>query len=95
MGGGAGGFGGTGSHGFAGGKVRHIGHLYGYQEDWMAKTKETIERELKYRGIAPEVIEEVVSKVEEPSHLMPVVVAILATALVCTLIFVGIWENTP
>jgi hypothetical protein len=95
MGGGAAGFGGTGSHGLGGGRVHHIGHLNGYEEDWMAKTKETLRRELEFRGIAPEIINEVVSKVEEPSHLMPVIVAILATALVCTLVFVVIWENTP
>jgi hypothetical protein len=39
-------------HHFVGG---HIGRIYGYSEDWMARTKKTIEDELRYRGIAPEV----------------------------------------
>jgi len=87
---GSGSFGG--GHHFVGG---HIGRIYGYSEDWMARTKKTIEDELRYRGIAPEVIDEVVSKVEEPSHVMPVLLAIVTTALICTLIFVVIWESTP
>jgi hypothetical protein len=86
MGGGAAGF---------GGHVRSIGHLNGYGEDWMAKTKKTIEDELRFRGIAPETINEIVSKIEEPSVVMPVLLAIVATAFVCTLIFVAIWESTP
>jgi hypothetical protein len=85
---------GSGSFGrhFVGGR---IDRMYGYSEDWMARTKKTIEDELRYRGIEPEVIDEVVSKVEEPSHVMPVLLAIVTTALICTLIFVVIWESTP
>lgn len=61
----------------------------------MATTKKTLEAELKFRGIDPAIINEVVSKVEEPSVAGPVWIAILATALICTLIFVVIWESTP
>ena len=60
----------------------------------MASTKKTIEDERRFRGIAPEIINEVVSKVEEPSVAGPVWIAILATALVLSLIFFVIWENT-
>jgi len=95
MGGGAFGFGGHGGQGFAGGRVHGIGHLNGYGDDWMAKTKKTIEDELRFRGIAPETINEIVSKIEEPSLVMPVLLAIVTTAFVCTLIFVAIWESTP
>ena len=96
MGGGASGlFGGHGAHGFAGDRVHGVGHLNGYGDDWMAKTKKTIEDELRFRGIAPETINEIVSKIEEPSSVMPVLLAIVTTALVCTLIFVAIWESTP
>jgi hypothetical protein len=87
-----------GSGSFGGGRHLvggHIGRMYGYSEDWMARTKKTIEDELRYRGIEPEVINEVVSRVEEPSHVMPVLLAIVTTALICTLIFVVIWERTP
>jgi hypothetical protein len=87
---GSGSFGG--GHHFVGG---HIGGMYGYSEDWMARTKKTIEDELRCRGIEPEVINEVVSKVEEPSHVMPVLLAIVTTAVICTLIFAVVWERTP
>jgi hypothetical protein len=83
---------------FGGGRVRgvhHVGELNGYQEDWTARTKETIEKELKYRGIAPEVIAEIKDKIEEPSCAAACIISILATALICTLIFVAIWELTP
>jgi hypothetical protein len=58
------------------------------------KWKKTIEDE-RYRGIAPETISEIVSKIEEPSLVMPVLLAIVSTAFVCTLIFIAIWESTP
>lgn len=61
----------------------------------MASTKKTIEDELRYRGIEPPVIEEICSKIEEPSYAAPVLIGVLATALICTLIFVMIWELTP
>ena len=77
-----------------GGRVRHVGELNGYPEGWMTSTKKTIEDELKFRGIEPAVINEVVSKIEEPSIAGPVWIAILATALVLTVIFFLIWENT-
>jgi hypothetical protein len=92
-GGGAGGFGGSGHAG--GGYIRSYGSTQGYAEDWMASTKKTLETELKFRGVAPEVITEIVSKIEEPSYAGPVWIAILATALVLTLIFITIWESTP
>lgn len=76
-------------------RLHHVGDLHGYPEGWMATTKKTIEDELKFRGIEPAVISEVVSKIEEPSSVMPVLLAIAVTALLCTLIFVVIWENTP
>jgi hypothetical protein len=95
MGGGTAGFGGQSAHGFAGGHVHDVGHLNGYGDDWMAKTKKTIEDELRARGIAPETINEIVSKIEEPSFVMPVLLAIVTTAFICTLIFVAIWESTP
>lgn len=67
MGGGVGGFGiGHGSH-VTGASIRHHGiATYGYEEDWMARTKDTIEKELKYRGIDPPIIAEIVDKIEEP-----------------------------
>ncbi len=92
-GGGAGGGAGHGGGGVFG--VRVVGHLNGYGDDWMARTKKTIEDELRFRGIAPETIHEIVSKVEEPSFVMPVLLAIVTTAFVCTLIFIMIWESTP
>ena len=95
MGGGAAGFGGHGPNGLAGGRILRIGNLNGYSEDWMTRTKKTIEDELKSRGIAPEIINAVVDKIEEKSCVMPVLLAITTTALICTLIFVAIWESTP
>jgi hypothetical protein len=78
-----------------GGRVHHIGILNGYPEDWMASTKKTIEDELRSRGIAPETINEVTSKIKEPpSPVIPVLLAIAATALICTLIFIAVWERT-
>lgn len=94
MGGGAAGGGGF----IGGGRVSHmhnIGALHGYEEGWMASTKKTIEDELKFRGVDPAVIAEISSKIEEPSSAPQVWIAILATALICTLIFVVIWEMTP
>jgi hypothetical protein len=88
VGGGGGGFGG-------GGHIGGVGRLNGYGNDWMAKTKKTIEDELRFRGIAPDSINEIVSKIEEPSAVMPVLLAIATTAFICTLVFVAIWENTP
>jgi hypothetical protein len=93
--GGGGGFGGHGAHGLAGGRITHVGHLNGYSEGWMASTKKTIEDELRFRGIAPEVISEISSKIEEPSYGPTIAISILATALVCTLLFLAIWEMTP
>lgn len=95
MGGGTGGIGGF-SGGHAGGMtVRRYGvDAWGYQEDWMARTKETLEKELRYRGIESAVIAEVVDKIEEPSIAGPVWIAILATALVLSMVFFVIWENT-
>lgn len=93
MGGGGAGGAGIGHFG-GGGFVRHHGGP-AYSEDWMATTKKTLEAELKFRGIDPAIINEVVSKVEEPSVVGPVLIGILATALACTLIFVVIWESTP
>lgn len=88
---------GSGGH-FAGdraGRMRQIGQLNGYEEDWMAKTKKTIEDELRYRGIPPEVITEISGKIEEPSCAPAIIISVLATALVLTLVFVVIWESTP
>jgi len=76
------------------GHVRHVGSLNGYPEDWMASTKKTIEDELHSRGIAPETIDEITNKIKEPpSRMMPVLVAIAVTALICTLTFVAIGVN--
>ncbi len=72
------------------GRVQGIGRLNGYGDDWMAKTKKTIEDELRSRGIAPETIDEIVSKIEEPSLVMPVLLAVVTTAVICILIFVTI-----
>jgi hypothetical protein len=95
MGGGAAGFGGQGPQGIGGGVGRHVGNLNGYPEDWMTKTKKTIEDELKSRGIAPEIINAVVNKIEERSCVMPVLLAIVATALICTSIFFAIGQTAP
>jgi hypothetical protein len=95
MGGGAVGFGGHGPHGLAGGRIHHVGDLNGYPEDWMTRTKKTIEDELKSRGIAPEIINAVVDKIEEKSCVRPVLLAITATALICTLIFFAILGSAP
>jgi hypothetical protein len=96
MGGGAA-FGGGGHTGGGGrvGRLRNIGSINGYEEDWMAKTKKTVEDELRFRGIAPEVIAEISHKIEEPSCLPAIVISILVTALILTLVFVAIWESTP
>jgi isopentenyl phosphate kinase len=73
--------------------MRNYGKANGYSEDWMASTKKTIEDELKSRGIDPVVISPVVSKVHEPRPMVAPIIALIAiTALVCTLIFVVIWE---
>ena len=93
MGGGAA-FGG-GGHFVGAARVRHIGNLHGYEEDWVAKTKKTIEDELRFRGIAPEVIAEITHKIEEPSCVPAIAIAVLLTALILTLVFVAIWEGTP
>lgn len=96
MGGGAA-FGG--GHAFGGGRphyMRTYGEANGYPEDWMATTKKTIEDEMKSRGIDAAVINDVVSKVQEPpSMVAPILAAVFGTALVCTLVFVVIWESTP
>lgn len=95
MGGGAGaGFGGGHAYGGGAGRVHAYGQSCGYEEDWMAKTKETLEKELRYRGIEPTVIKEVVDKIEEPSHTGPVWTAIFATAFILTVIFWIVWEIT-
>lgn len=91
---------GAGGGGFQGGAAgrAHLdryGAANGYEEDWMARTKETLEKELKYRGIDPAIIAEVVDKIEEPSIVAPVIISILATALVLTVIFWIVWESTP
>ena len=61
----------------------------------MTRTKETLEKELKYRSVEPTVIAEVVDKIEERSIVAPVIISILATALVLTFIFWIVWESTP
>ncbi len=76
-------------------RMSNIGQLQGYEEGWMAKTKKTIEDELRYRGIAPDVIAEISNKIEEPSRAPAIIISILTTALVLTLVFIVIWENTP
>jgi hypothetical protein len=77
---------------FRHGHVFGVGH--GYPEDWMASTKKTIEDELRSRGISPETINEVTNKIKEPpSILVPVLLSIAVTAVICTLIFVVIWKN--
>jgi hypothetical protein len=77
-------------------RVRAVGELSGYSEDWMASTKKTIEDELKSRNVDPLTISAVVAKVQEPpSMVAPIIAAVAVTALVCTLIFVAIWESTP
>ena len=78
-----------------GGRVRHVGELNGYPEGWMASTKKTIEQELKFRGIEPAIINEIVSKIEEPSIAPLVWIAILGTALILSFIFFVVWEVTP
>jgi hypothetical protein len=85
-----------GGHTFGGGRLslHSYGAANGYEENWMAKTKETLEKELKYRGVDPVVINEVVDKIEEPSIVAPVLIAILVTALILTLVFWIVWENT-
>jgi hypothetical protein len=83
---------------FVGGRasrMRAVGELNGYSEDWMTSTKKAIEAELKSRGVEPTTIEAVVSKVQEQPMLAPILAAIFGTALICTLIFVAIWESTP
>jgi len=95
MGGGAAFSGGGHVVGGSAGRLRSIGVANGYEEEWMAKTKKTIEDELRFRGIAPEVIAEISHKIEEPSCAPAIIISVLATALVLTLIFVGIWESTP
>jgi hypothetical protein len=61
----------------------------------MASTKKTIEDELCSRGIAPETINEVTSKIKEPpSPVIPVLLVIATTALICALIFIAVWERT-
>jgi hypothetical protein len=84
---------GGGGAGF-GSRVRSV-HLNGYGKAWMAKTKKTIEDELRFRGIAPETVDEIVSKIEEPSMVVPVLTTIVLTAFACTLIFIAIWESMP
>jgi hypothetical protein len=76
------------------GQPHSYGELQGYEEDWMTKTKDTLEKELKDRGIDPAVIKDVVDKVEEPSIVAPILVAIFATALILTAIFWIVWEST-
>jgi hypothetical protein len=90
------GFSGAGQVGGAGGpgSFHSYGASQGYAEDWVARTKETLEKELRYRGIEPAIIKEVVDKIEEPSVVQPVIIAILATALVLTFVFWIVWENT-
>jgi len=62
---------------------------------WMARTKKTIEDELRSSRIAPETINQVTSKIKKPrSHVNPVLLAIAATALICTLIFIAIRESS-
>jgi len=76
-------------------RIHHVGQLNGYEEDWMTKTKKTIEQELQFRGISPEIINEITTKIEEPSCVVPIVITILVTALICTLIFAVIWAIMP
>lgn len=61
----------------------------------MASTKKTIEDELRSRGVAPELIAEVSSKIEWPSVVGPVLSSIVATTLVCACIFAAIWDFAP
>lgn len=97
MGGGAAFGGHGGGHAFGGrpSHMRNYGSLQGYEEDWMAKTKDTIEKELKYRGIDPAIIAEVKDRIEEPSCASAVIIGMLATAFVLTVIFWIVWESTP
>jgi hypothetical protein len=90
MGGGAGG--GASVYG-GGGRVNARGEPMEYPEGWMIKTKKEIEAELKFRGIDPAIINEITSKIEEPSAATPVIIAILATALILTLIFAVLWPK--
>jgi hypothetical protein len=48
-----------------------IDRMYGHPQDWMARTRKITEDELRYSGLAPEVISEVVNKVEGPSYGSP------------------------
>jgi hypothetical protein len=68
-----------------GGNVRRIGTMLGYDEDWMASTKKTVEDELRSRGIAPD---EITSKPR--MNVLPILLAIVGIALVCAIIFVAI-----
>jgi hypothetical protein len=68
-----------------GGNLRRIGTMLGYDEDWMASTKKTVEDELRSRGIAPN---ETTSKPRLP--VLPVLLAIAGIVLVCAIIFVAI-----
>jgi hypothetical protein len=92
--GGSAGLGGGGGGGGAAGHIRHVGNLSGYEEGWVEKTRKTIEAELITRGIAPPMAKEIAEKIEEPSHVMPVIIGILATALILTVVFFFFWENT-
>jgi hypothetical protein len=94
MGGGAAFGGSTGAGGAH--HMRAYGEANGYAEDWVTSTKKTIEDELESRGIDQNVIDSVVSKVQEPpSVVAPIIAAVALTALVCMLIFAVIWEITP
>lgn len=84
-----------GGAGLGGRSPRQIGLLNGYEDNWMANTKKTIEDELRSRGVAPELIAEVSNKIEWPSVVGPVLASIFITTLVCACIFAAIWDMSP
>jgi len=75
-----------------GGSVHDAGALNGYPENWMASTKKTIEDELRSRGIAAQMMNEIPNKTAFP--YTPVLLAIEVVALLCVIIFVANWEST-
>lgn len=81
-----------GNAGLARRALRTIGSINGYEDNWMTSTKKTIEDELRSRGVAPELISEVSSKIEWPSVVGPVLASIVVTTLVCACIFAAIWD---
>lgn len=74
----------------------HIGGAGGgsYRSTWMADTKQTIEDELKSRGIEPQVPigDDAMAVAQE--RKCNCVVHIAFTVLICTIIFMVVWELT-